>query len=514
MIVPRAAVVGCGYWGTNLVRNLHEHGALVAVCDEDPSRADAAAAQFGVPALAFDELLREPDLNGVVIAAPAAQHASLADQTLRAGKHVFVEKPLATSVDDAEALCELAEERGLILMVGHLLRYHPAFVALEQLVAEGTLGAVRFVSSTRLNLGRVRREEDILWSFAPHDISMTLALVGEEPHTVSATGSAYLNPTVADITTTDLSFPGGAKANVFVSWLHPFKEQRLVVIGEDAMAVFDDGEPWELKLALYRHRIDWVDGVANPVKADGEMIQLDEIEPLAIETRHFLDCVRDGTPPRTDGREGLRVLRVLASAAAAMNDVDPDHNAARGVHPTAVVDDGAEIGANTRIWHFCHVMARAVIGANCTLGQNVMVADDVTVGDDCKIQNNVSIYEGVTLEDGVFCGPSCVFTNVTTPRAEVNRRGEFARTLVRRGATIGANATIVCGTTLGEYCFVAAGAVVTKDVAAYALVAGVPARRTGWVSRAGEVLGEDLTCPRTGERYVETGGSLAPAEGA
>jgi UDP-2-acetamido-3-amino-2,3-dideoxy-glucuronate N-acetyltransferase len=151
-----------------------------------------------------------------------------------------------------------------------------------------------------------------------------------------------------------------------------------------------------------------------------------------------------------------------------------------------------------------------VIGENCTLGQNVMVGDDVIVGDDCKIQNNVSLYSGVVLEDGVFCGPSCVFTNVTTPRAEVNRRGEFARTLVRRGATIGANATIVCGTTIGQYGFVAAGAVVTSDVPDFALVAGVPARRIGWVSRAGERLDDDLICPRTGEQYTERDGRLLP----
>ena len=175
------------------------------------------------------------------------------------------------------------------------------------------------------------------------------------------------------------------------------------------------------------------------------------------------------------------------------------------VHDSSYVDDGVEIGARTKIWHFCHILPNTRIGENCSLGQNVMIGPDVTVGDNCKIQNNVSIYEGVTLEDGVFCGPSCVFTNVLTPRAEVERKDEFGKTLVKRGATIGANATIVCGHTLGSYCMVAAGAVVTGDVPAYALYAGVPARFKGWVSRTGERLGPDLVCPRTGERYRETG---------
>lgn len=171
------------------------------------------------------------------------------------------------------------------------------------------------------------------------------------------------------------------------------------------------------------------------------------------------------------------------------------------VHESSYVDDGVKLGAGTKIWHFSHILGGCVIGENCSIGQNVMIGPDVRVGDNCKIQNNVSLYKGVELEQGVFCGPSCVFTNVLNPRAEVERKEEFRRTLVRRGSTIGANATIVCGYELGEYCLIAAGAVVTKDVPAFALMAGVPARRIGWVSRAGEILDETLICPRTGERY-------------
>lgn len=173
------------------------------------------------------------------------------------------------------------------------------------------------------------------------------------------------------------------------------------------------------------------------------------------------------------------------------------------VHESAYVDEPVKIGAGTKIWHFVHILAGCDIGRNCIFGQNVMVGPNVRIGDRCKIQNNVSIYQGIELEDGVFCGPSAVFTNVNNPRAMIERKAEFAPTLVKRGATIGANATIVCGHTLGEYCFIAAGAVVTADVPAYALMAGVPARRIGWISAAGRKLGPDLVCPETGSRYSE-----------
>jgi len=178
-------------------------------------------------------------------------------------------------------------------------------------------------------------------------------------------------------------------------------------------------------------------------------------------------------------------------------------------HESSYVDDGAVIGKGTKIWHFCHILPDTIIGKNCSLGQNVMAGPGVVIGDGCKIQNNVSLYKGVTLEDGVFCGPSCVFTNVTTPRSEVNRQSEYAKTMVRQGVTIGANATIVCGHELGEYCFIAAGAVVTKNVKPHAIMAGVPAKQIGWVAHSGEILRDDMVCPRTGDKYNVVDGQLA-----
>ena len=510
--MPRVAVAGCGHWGRNIVRNLSQLGALVAVHDVDPVARLAAAEETGVPTPSLDEILADASIDALAVAAPAAEHASIARRALLAGKDVFVEKPLALEVRAAEELCDIAEREGRVLMVGHLLRYHPTFHALQALVATGRLGRLQYAYSNRLNLGRFRREEDILWSFAPHDISMLLALIGEEPVTVEAVGSAYLHDDVADVTTTHLTFASGPRAHVFVSWLHPFKEQKLVVVGSDGMAVFDDGLDWDAKLQVWDHRVEWRDGRPNPVRAEPESIRVDPSEPLRVELSHFLTCVQERATPLTDGREGVRVLRVLAAAAASARRSAGEAHATRSddvqVHESAYVDQPSEIGEGTRIWHFSHVLESTTIGRHCSIGQNVVVGPRVTIGDGCKIQNNVSIYEGVTLEDGVFCGPSCVFTNVVNPRAEISRRDEFRPTVVRRGATIGANATIVCGHEIGAYSFIAAGAVVTTDVPAHALMAGVPARRIGWMSHSGERLSEDLTCPASGRRYVERDGEL------
>jgi predicted dehydrogenase/serine acetyltransferase len=503
----RVAVLGCGAWGRNIVRAFADLDALAAVADTSASAAAAAAEQFSVPALSPEEALSGTGIDAVAIAAPAVLHAELALQALDSGCHVFVEKPLALQLADAEKVVARAAEVNRVLMVGHLLQYHPAFLALADLVAQGELGRLLYVYSNRLNLGRFRREENALWSFAPHDISMILRLVGEEPERVSAVGAPFLHPTLADVTTTHLEFPSGVRGHVFVSWLHPYKDQRLVAVGDHGMAVFDDGQPWESKLVVYRHQIDWRDGVPTPTRADGDPVAVPRGEPLRAECAHFLECCDTGQTPRTDGHEGLRVLRVLTTAQDAIEH-GPVGDLARSarfdgveIHPSAEVDAGAVIGPGTRVWHYSHVLSGSRIGAGCVLGQNVMVGPDAIVGDGCKLQNNVSVYKGVTLGENVFCGPSAVFTNVLYPRAHIERKDEFVPTYVGIGVTIGANATIVCGTTIGEYATIAAGAVVTHDVPAYALMAGVPARRIGWVGAAGEPLDDDLVCPRTGRRY-------------
>lgn len=507
------ALMGCGAWGRNIARVLGELNALALICDSDEARGQAIARELDVDFTTDrNSVFERSDIAAVAIATPAVTHAEMAMAALDAGKHVYVEKPIALSMDDARAIAAKACEKSRVLMVGHLLQYHPVFVKLLALVREGALGKLQYVYSNRLNQGRIRTEENALWSLAPHDFSMILALAGESPSRVAASGQAAVQAGLFDLANVDLAFPSGLKAHVFCSWLNPYKEHRLAVAGEHAMAVFDDTAPdWEDKLVLYRHCVKWNGNVPEFSKGAGEKIAVEKGEPLRAEMQHFLDCVAGRSAPRTDAAEATRVLEVLAAAQRALDGggavtISPDSNIASSafVHETAVIDAGVSIGDGTKIWHFAHVLGRSRIGNACVIGQNVTIGPDVTIGNGCKIQNNVSVYKGVTLEDDVFCGPSMVFTNVLTPRAHVERKNEFAPTLVKRGATLGANCTIVCGHTIGEYAMVGAGAVVTKDVAPHALVLGNPARAAGWVSRSGERLGADLVCPRTGERYVET----------
>ena len=529
MAVPKAsvAVIGAGYWGKNLVRNYYELGVLRLICEKNRTLQKHFEDEYPEveTCAAFHDVLTKPEIQAVVVATPAETHFVLAREALLAGKHVYVEKPLALDETEAEKIVALARDRNLTLMVGHLLQYHPVFVRLKELTAGGALGRINYIYSHRLNLGKIRREENILWSFAPHDISMILALTGEEPESVIATGGNYLHKKIADVTTTQLEFASGLRAHIFVSWLHPFKEQKLVIVGDRKMAVFDDTQPWEGKLLLYPHQIKWENNAPVPTKADPERVGVNQEEPLRRECEHFLTCISNGHPPHTDGREGLRVLRILKASQRSLEQEGKKISLKPGslrpnaknhelfyVHPTAVVDENVEIGADTKIWHFSHILSQSRLGEGCSVGQNVVVGPEVSIGDNCKIQNNVSVYKGVTLEDGVFCGPSMVFTNVVNPRAEIRKMDEMRQTLVKKGASIGANATIVCGNTIGKYAFIGAGAVVTKNVPANALVVGNPARQIGWVCDCGERLSENLQCISCGNNYSKNGDGIEKNE--
>jgi predicted dehydrogenase len=312
MTGSRVAVIGCGYWGKNLVRNFNRLGALAMVCDQTAEGRELAATLAGDAVIVsdFDEVLFA-DLDGIVIATPAETHYELAMRALMAGKDVLVEKPLALTYEHGSHLVGLAAERGRRLMVGHVLEYHPAIARLLEMVRAGELGKIRYIYSNRLSLGKIRREENILWSFAPHDIAVILRLMGSMPFQVIACGGSYLQPNIADVTVTHLLFDNGVQAHVYVSWLHPFKEQRLVVVGSRKMASFDDVAK---RLILYDQHIDIRNGEPVSVKGDGQEVYFPDDEPLRLECQAFLSSIESKAPPLTDGASGLRVLKVLQAA--------------------------------------------------------------------------------------------------------------------------------------------------------------------------------------------------------
>jgi len=500
----RIGVIGAGAWGKNLVRNFSQLGVLRAVCDAKEINVESCRVSY--PNIncteSIDEILNDPEINAVVVATPAKSHYELSRKVLMSRRHLFVEKPLALRVEEAEELIKLAEDNERVIMVGHVLRYHPAMNKLKELIDAGELGKIQYVYSNRLNIGKIRDAENILWSFAPHDISVILYLLNEQPSSLSAIGGTYVQKGIADVTLTTMDFPSGVQCHIFVSWLHPYKEQKLVVVGDRKMAVFDDLTAE--KLFLYPHKIEWQNRAPVARKADAEVVSVQMEEPLRIECQHFIECIVNGWTPYTDGYEGLSVLKFLSGAQNSLNnnglkitfDAQKRPRSPREdvyVHQTASVPDNARIGRGSKIWNNSQVQPGAHIGDHCIIGHNCLIGSKARLGNGVKLESNVDVWDLVTLEDYVFVGPSAVFTNDLTPRAKYPKRlypkfGEWVPTLVKEGASLGANSTIVCGVTIGRHALVGAGAVVKHDVPDYAIVAGVPARPVGWICECGNRL--------------------------
>ncbi|PHR56627.1 MAG: oxidoreductase [Robiginitomaculum sp.] len=307
----KVALLGCGNWGKNLLRTFSNLGVLAAIVDANPEQVKKYAKEYDVKALRFEEVLASPDIQAIVIALPAEQHAQAALRAIEAGKHVFIEKPLALLVEDGEKIRDLAREKNVIVMVGHLLQYHPGFIQLKKLVEEGALGTIKSVESRRLNFGRFRKEEDALWSLAPHDISMVLSLFEGFPETINLYKESVNMPAHADSVHVQLGFSTG-HAHIHVSWLHPTKVRQFTVIGDKAMAVFDDGDVKAPKLTLYPYDFSHKEGGVLKAMAPQE-IPIPKDEPLITECVHFISCCANQNTPLTDVDEALRVLRVLSN---------------------------------------------------------------------------------------------------------------------------------------------------------------------------------------------------------
>ncbi|ESY71304.1 Gfo/Idh/MocA family oxidoreductase [Mesorhizobium sp. M0051] len=309
---PRIAVLGCGYWGSNHIRTLKALGALHAVSDANRARAEGFASEQDCLAIEPDQLFVRDDIDAIVMALPPQFHADLAVRAVESGKDVLVEKPIALTVPDAERAVQAAKDNGRVFMVGHVLRFHPAFETLKGLIDKGELGEVRYIHSHRLGLGKFHTENDALWDLAPHDLSMILAITGTEPIDVRGEGAALLD-NLSDFAHLHMRFPNGLRSHLFTSRLNPYRERRLTVVGTKAMAVFDDVEPWERKLAVYRHAV-WQDsGQWAFTTNEPSYVAVAQGMPLTRELEHFIQCIETRAEPRTSGEEAIRVLRILTA---------------------------------------------------------------------------------------------------------------------------------------------------------------------------------------------------------
>jgi predicted dehydrogenase len=313
-MTPRIAVLGCGYWGSNHIRTLKALCALHAVSDANLARAEGFAVEQDCLAIAPDDLFDRADIDAIVIALPPQFHAETAIRAVRAGKDVLVEKPIALTVADAERAVAAARDAGRIFMTGHVLRFHPAFETLKDLIDRGDLGEIKYIHSHRLGLGKFHTENDALWDLAPHDLSMILAITGAFPVEVRGEGAALLDH-LSDFAHLHMRFPNGLRSHLFTSRLNPYRERRLTVVGTKSMAVFDDVEPWSRKLAVYRHAV-WQDSGQWAFTAnEPAYVHVAEGMPLTRELQHFISCIETRAEPRTSGEEAIGVLRILTAGA-------------------------------------------------------------------------------------------------------------------------------------------------------------------------------------------------------
>jgi UDP-2-acetamido-3-amino-2,3-dideoxy-glucuronate N-acetyltransferase len=472
-------LIGGGRWGQNLIREFNDIGALRKICEIDSELIKKYKKMYPDVRITrrWISILSDKKITAVCISLPTVHHYKYAKEALENDKDVFVEKPITLSKSEAEELNDIAKSKGKILMVGHILQYHPAINKIKKLIKNNEIGKVKSVLSNRKKTydTTVKREESVLWNFAPHDISIILSLCNNKlPDQVQCTGVSYVNEDIEDVTNSVLKYDNGIYVNIYTSWLHPYKEQNIIISGENGTIEFNDLETNDNKVVLYKGN------KTIPIN------YTDKRSPLYRECNHFIKCCKNRRPPKTDGQEGLRVLKVLTALDKSLKSgyhIEPQDNENYYTHPTATIDTGATIGNGTRVWHYSHITKEAVIGKNCSIGQNAYIAGKL--GNNCKVQNNVSVYLGNECEDNVFLGPSCVLTNDLNPRCEYSKNGNYKKTLIKKGATIGANATIICENTIGEYALVGAGAVITKDVEPYTVVVGNPARKIGMVDEKG-----------------------------
>jgi UDP-2-acetamido-3-amino-2,3-dideoxy-glucuronate N-acetyltransferase len=484
------ALIGGGYWGKNLIRDFNKLNVLHTICDINEEALKKYNEQYPnvLTTTNWDDALKDENIDKVCIALPAHMHYKFAKTALLADKDVYVEKPITLDIKEAEELVQIAKNKNKILMVGHLLHYHPAIVKIKEMIKNGVIGDIKQIVANRFSLGIFRTFENVLWSFAVHDLSVILSLCDDKlPESVICNGHCNITNNIQDITNSILKYKN-KYVNLNVNWLSPYKEQKLSIVGTKGMLVFDDVTKEITHIPEYISFSN-TSPPNNPVaiKNNEKIIQYSKDFPLLKECESFIKCCETRQQPITNGEEGVRVLKLLTYLQESLDNGKEIkiNNKNIFAHPTAIIDNGADIGEGTKIWHYSHICKGAKIGKNCNIGQNVYIAGGAIIGDNCKIQNNVSIYAGVKAGNHVFFGPSCVLTNDINPRCLHSKNGQYIETILEDGVTLGANCTIVCGNTLGKHCLIGSGAVICKDVEQNSIMVGNPGRKIGNIDEKG-----------------------------
>lgn len=467
------ALIGAGYWGKNLLRDLNNLDVLKSVCEIK----DIDNLRLKYPKLRitkdYNEILEDKKINAIVIALPVEHHYEYAKKALEHNKDVFVEKPLSLNIEEGEELVRLAYKRNKILMVGHLMHYHPCIIKIKELLKSKILGKLLYINFSRKNMGIIRKNENVLWSLAPHDISLMLNFTkGLKIKKLECYGKKCIS-NIYDITDTFIEFDNNLQCTISVNWLYPIKEQKISIVGEKGILVFDDTK----KKDKLTYCLNYLDIKNNIINKNFKTINVDITKsPLVLECMHFIDCCLKRKSPITDGYEGLDVLEILNECQMKLN-----------ISTNSIVENNAIIGTKTKIWNYSHIM-NAIIGNNCTIGDYCFIGDNVIIGNNCKIQNHSSIFDGVEIRDNVFIGPNTTFTNTRIPRANIPVDKKYEKTIVMNNVSIGAGSIIRCGIKLGEYSFIGAGSVVTKDTESFGVYFGNPAHKVGTINKHKEII--------------------------
>ncbi len=518
MSTVRVAVVGLGSRGLLAAEILSGMSALGALCDAEPTVLVDTGRAFEGVRLESDylRLLAASDVAAVVLCTPPETWDGMVEAALHAGKDVYLEAPLVLPLERGRAMVELAVERRRLLMAGPVMRFAPAVEALLAAARSGAFGRLRYIHAHHDKDSPPSGETPADAGLSAVQAQLLLDLLDAPASRVFTRGTGWRSARAQDVTETLLECRDGPRALLRASHVAPFGPHgafELTVLGDAGAGRLRRDDEDRLHVVFQGEA-----AVDAPPPSTGR-------EARAASLAHFLESVQTRRPTLQGPDALLGLWRLLAAAQRSLDEGAPVDPAAAppaprtaapaGVflHRTVELDGPCDIGAGTKIWHFSKLLGPLKIGRDCSFGQNVVIERNVTIGDNVKVQNNVSIYSGVILEDDVFCGPSMVFTNIGTPRSHFPRKGQYAVTRVHRGASIGANATVVCGHTLGQYCFVGAGAVVTRDVPDYALVYGNPARVMGFACYCGARLpfgtglGEcqEAGCADCGRRYTREG---------